>query len=386
MALASYQKLTRVVSSAFGDGSDGAYSSATIPTMTYVSISGTSGGTSVTAGSTSLSNGDIVLMIQMRGTGVGQWEINKVSSGGGSTSITMQENLQFTYTDSGASQAQAVVIPQYTDVTVQSGTWTVSDWDGNVGGILAFASNGTTTVTGTINGDGKGFIGGASVGIDTHGKQGEGTSNAGGSQSTSANGSGGGGGQSGSTVGAGAGGGGGGNGTTGSSGTAGSASRTPGSGGSSVSGADLTTGLVLGGAGGSGGGDDNTVANTGSGGDSGAIVAIFVNDLTGTGTITLDGLNGGNGAGDGAGGGGGGSGGSFITQCATADLSSMTVGAVAGVGGSGGGTAGNGGNGGTGKIAIHHSGSVTGTTTPTFNDTTDSTLIAKTFTPRVIFM
>ncbi len=137
MALNDWQKLTRVLpGKPFGDGSDGAYSSATIPTMTYESCSGTSGSTSLTTAGTSLANGDIILIHQSRGTGVGQWEINKVASGGGTTSITLSQPLQYTYTDSGSSQAQAVVIPQYTNVTVQSGTWTLSDWAGNTGGLL----------------------------------------------------------------------------------------------------------------------------------------------------------------------------------------------------------------------------------------------------------
>lgn len=152
MALNSFQLLTRVLpGQPFGDGADGAYSSATAPTMTKDSCSGTATTTTLTTTGSTFANGDILKLVQMRGTGVGQWEIVKVASGGGSTSLTLSTALQYTYTDSGASQAQAIKIFRYTDVTVQSGTWTPPAWDGNVGGILTFAANGTVTPTGTIN-------------------------------------------------------------------------------------------------------------------------------------------------------------------------------------------------------------------------------------------
>ena len=71
--------------------------------------------------------------------------------------------------------------------------------------------------------------------------------------------------------------------------------------------------------------------------------------------------------------GGGGAGGSVLVVCATATLNTTKITAAAGSGGVGGEV--NGSNGGAGIIAVHHSGTVTGTTSPTFTDTTDTSLV-----------
>src|SRR3990167_921371 len=153
--LNAWQRIDRVVSGKpFGDGSDGALSSATIPTMLVDSCSGSATSTTLTTAGSTFANNDILLIWQVRGTGVGQWEVNKVASGGGTGTLTLSQALNYTYTDSGDSQAQAVKISQYTNVTVQTGTWTLEDWAGNTGGVLVFAANGTLTVTGTISANG----------------------------------------------------------------------------------------------------------------------------------------------------------------------------------------------------------------------------------------
>lgn len=82
-ALNAWQRIDRVVSGKpFGNGSDGALSSATIPTMSAKSCSGTATSTTLTADTDAspFSVGDILLLHQTRGTGAGQWEINKVDS------------------------------------------------------------------------------------------------------------------------------------------------------------------------------------------------------------------------------------------------------------------------------------------------------------------
>lgn len=374
--LNDWQKLTRVVSGKpFGDGSDGAYSSATIPTLTKDSCSGAATSTTLTTTGSTFANGDVLLIHQTRGTGVGQWEINKVASGGGSTSLTLQEALYYTYTDSGASQAQAIKVVQYTDVTVQTGTWTIPAWDGNTGGILVLASNGTFTQTGGMNGDGsassanaggastaaggtgKGFSGGVGrAGTVTTANQGEGTSGAG-SQSTTANGSGGGGGNSDG----GTGGGGGANATNGADGTGG---VTVGAGGTASGSADLTT-ITFGGGGGGAQRNSTSAGEYSGGAGGGAIMIIFAKDIQASGVASFDG---------GASAaafwpGGGGAGGSILLVCQTATLDTNKFTASAGTGTD------EGGDPSVGRIAVHHSGTVTGTTTPTFTDVEDSSLI-----------
>jgi len=394
MALGTYQKIDRVISgNPFGDGSDGVLSSATIPTMVNESCSGAAAGTALTCGSTGLTDGDIILIHQSRGTGVGQWEVNRVASGGGTVNIVTQKDLQYTYTDSGASQAQVTVIKQYADVTVQAGTWALPAWGGDQGGILTFACNGTLTVTGAIHGHGGnglvtgstdciatkaggtggGFRGGmvhrghgAGTCLDggseysADGGQGEGYPKAGDTFSNAANGNGGGG--SDVATGLGGGGGGGGNGTAGTNGT-----TRGGTGGATAGVAALTT-MVFGGGGGSG--QYNYSFPVGTGASGGGIVLIFAKDIAEiTGTIYMKGGNGGSAAG----GGGGGAGGSVLIQCETAILGTTKVTATAGSAGTD-----FGGIGGVGRIAVHHSGTVTGTTSPTFSDTTDSSLVETT--------
>ena len=372
-ALNAWQKITRVVTGKpFGAGSDGAYSSATIPAMTVKSSSGASGQKNLTIAAGAFTNGDILLVHQSRGTGVGQWEVNKVASGGGTTTLVMTENLNYTYTDSGASQAQVLKIFQYTDVTVQSGTWAVTGWDGNINGILAFAANGTVTVTGSVNSNGDGFVLGAGVEAAT-GYQGEGTSGTG-TQATAANGSGGGGGTS--SEGGGQcsnGGGGGGNGAAGTSGVVSGGGGTAGVGGGTSGAADLTT-LTLGGGGGGGGRGPGVSGNAGDGGDGGGAVFIFANVITVDGSIYTNGAAGGDGTDEGSGGGGGG-GGSVLIQAKTATLGTNKITASAGGGGGSGFNGGDGGAGGAGRIAIHYGSSTSGTTNPTITETEDSTLV-----------
>ena len=367
--LNAWQKITRVLSGKpFGDGADGAYSSATIPTMKYKTCSGTATSTTLTADTDAspFEVGDILLLHQTRGTGVGQWEINLVLSVG-SDQYTLQEALQYTYTDSGASQAQAVVIPRYTDMTVQSGTWTLAAWGGDTGGILPLAANGTTTVTGTMTAKGKGYVkgvGGQALGLDAY--CGEGTSGASARQNT-ANGSGGGGGNNGGGGGGVGSGGGGGHSASGGSGVTG------GTGGGTSGSADLIT-MTFGGAGGAGGGGTGGAGK--NGGDGGGIIALFAKNIVVTGSALGGGNDGVNGVklnGDYLDPGGGGGGGSFLLQCQTATLGATLVTALKGNKGTY--PARDAGDGAAGRIAVHHSGAVTGTTSPTFTDVEDSSLV-----------
>ena len=372
--LNSWQKIDRVLAGQpFGTGVDGAYSSATVPTVVYKTCAGTATQTKFAADTdaTPFAVGDVILLHQTRGTGAGQWEIVKVASLG-SDEYNTTTALNYTYTDSGASQAQAVKIPQYTDVTVQTGTWTVPAWDGNVGGILPLAANKTVTVTGTISATTKGFLGGAGVrGRPSNAIQGEGTSGAG-AGSTSANGNGGGGGYVPNSDSRSAGGGGGGHGASGTSGSVWGDGCIGGTGGETAGAADLTN-IVPGGAGGGGANDGGGADTVGNGGAAGGIVLIFGKVVIMTGSVVTNGGNGGNSTTSGAGGGGG-AGGSALIVCATATLGTNLVTVAAGSGGTGASNA-VGGAGAVGRIAVHHSGTITGTTNPTFTDVTDTSLV-----------
>lgn len=335
----------------FGSGSDGALTISTNTTQAPIdaSCSGTSGATALTATNASFAADQYVLIIQMRGTGVGAYEVNKISSYSAGT-ITLQLPLSNTYTDSvgGADQAQVVVLSQYTGVTIDAGvTLTAKAWDGDVGGVLAFLVNGTLTVNGTISGTGKGFRGGPNSG-----NAGEGTVGGFVSQKI-ANGNGGGASDDDRASGAG-----GGNGLAGSDGGALSGfSSDAGIGGSTSGTADLTT-MTMGGGGGASFG-----ASFGTGAAGGAIIFIMASVLTLGGSAAV--VSNGNAGSAGTGAGGGGSGGSILvkTQTATAGTNLITA-----TGGSGGSGSGNGGNGGTGRIAMEAC-QLTGTTNPSNGST-----------------
>lgn len=349
----------------FGDGSDGnvTISSSANYNGANAGCSGTSGGNSLTLDAAStFADGDLVLIHQTRGTGVGEYELNKISSGGGSTSLTMVHNLENTYTDSGASQAQIVELKQYNNYTI-NGSQTVSapDWDGNKGGIVAFLVKGIATITGNISGSAFGFRGGAQTGGigNAFGFRGEGTTGDNGTRQGTANGNGGGGGTEPSHN-AGSGGA---NGATGTS-------NSTGTGGGAASGNAGLTSLTFGGgggggAGGSGGGDIGA-----KGGDGGGIICVFAQSLTITGSVITNGEAGANG---GTGAGGGGAGGSILYKCVTATLGSTLSTALAGAAGTGGN--GLGGAGSVGRVHIDYSTSFTGTSNPTIDSRQDLTII-----------
>ena len=350
----------------FGDGSDG--SSYSVPANE--GCSGTSGTTSVTlATAGAFANDDLVIIHQTRGTGVGTWELNKIVSGGGTTSLTMKYDLMNTYTDSGDSQAQMVTLHQYEGLTV-SGTTSAPDWDGSKGGILAFIDKGTTTISGTLDvagtaatsgtntvagATGGGFRGGQGrSGSNNRGTQGE-SSTALGSVTTAANGAGGGGAYVTDQVSE-PGGGSGGHATVGAKGDDSINTGVGGTGGGTDGNASLTD-MVFGGA---GGGKAHQDASTTEGGaSSGGIVLIIAKDIVITGTIDVRG-----GSHSGSSYGGAAAGGSILLKCETATLGTTKALATGGT------------HAGTGRIHIDYSKSYTGTTTPTLNSTEDATIIS----------
>lgn len=173
----------------FGSGVNGALtiSSNTTEAPIDSGCSGSSGSTSLSATNASFAAGQIIYVHQSRGLNAGLSEFNQISSYSAGT-ITTTSALSNTYTDSGSSQAQVRVVPQYSAITIASGaTYSVKGWDGNVGGIFVVLCNGPITIAGTlsvngasgsisnsINGAGGGYRGGAGDnGGDNLAQQGE---------------------------------------------------------------------------------------------------------------------------------------------------------------------------------------------------------------------
>ena len=178
----------------FGNGSDGIGTLSGTHAPIDASCSGTAGASTLSATNASFAQGQRIYIIQMRGTNAGvNNEMNTILSYVAGT-ITLSNPLEFTYTDSGASQAQVIVMPQYSAVNIGS-TLTSKAWDGNVGGVIPLLCSGRIYIPSTLSSLGCGFRGGAggAGGTNATGTQGESPTGTG-SVSTSANGAGGGGG------------------------------------------------------------------------------------------------------------------------------------------------------------------------------------------------
>lgn len=352
----------------FGDGSDGSKTVTGTEDIngTPRSCSGSSGNTyvTVTAGDEAeFSAGDLVLIHQSRGSTPGLWELNKVSSTS-SGQVNLNVPLSNTYVDSGADQAQILVVPQYTDCTIQSGGKIQGDsWNGNIGGIVAIACNSKLDVQsgGSIDMNNRGYrAGSAQTSQGNDGRQGEGdNSSTYNGVSTSRNSAGGGGGD---IVGPDQGGPGGGGGSAGS-GNAGAGATEGGV--ATDSQADLSIACFGGGGGGGAyatGGDGAAVA----GGRGGGCVFIFANELVVDGTVSADGQTSGYATGSDGGGGGGGAGGTVLIKAVTADIGTELVSVERGLtGGAQNGWSGSN-HGAYGRIRIEAC-TVTGSTSPTYS-------------------
>lgn len=306
-----------------------------------------------------MANGDICLIIQVQGANAGQWEIKKLVSGlaSGTQTLTFDRALQNTYV------AGAIIVraPMVDTLTINSGvTISAPAWQGGVFGVLFMVAKTAININGTITASGKGFRGGR--GGDSYHEYGEGINGAAGNATNgNANANAGGSGH-GTGYGGGAGGGNAAQGTTTYPAGAGGGGY-----GGAASGAANLTSMTMGGGG--GGGGPSSAAGSGYGSSGGGIIILFSKSITFANGATNSGIQG-------VGGqraGGGGAGGSTLLVCETATLGSNTVTALAGAGGvptqdySGG-------AGSVGRIAIYHSGSISGTTNPSYNDNTDTTL------------
>ena len=269
------------------------------------SCTGSAGSTHLSAQNGSFAAGQEILIHQTQGVGAGQYERNVITAYSVGT-ITLRTALAHTYT----TGAQALVLRQYTNVTVGGGvTWTAKAWNGSTGGILAFLASGTVSNSGTISANGRGYRGGQAIGDvgDPLGYQGEGTTGPG-SRSYSANGTGGGGGDNKPGMASKPGGGGGGHATSGTKGTDNVQGQpgVGGAGGGTAGSADLSN-MVFGGGGGSGG-DSTNGLGAGAGG---GIVFITAVSIANNGLISAVGSDG-EPAGGSIGGAGGGAGGSIL--------------------------------------------------------------------------
>lgn len=308
--------------------------------------------THLNATNPSFAAGRFCLVVQMRGATPMLAEIVQTKSYSPGSLETMSPMVN-TYVDSGADQAQVIQLPEYGNAYV-SGTFTGKAWDGNVGGIVAFLADYTSIPSGSfIDVRGKGFRGGAAVtAFQQAGKQGEGISADGGTQTTAANSNGGGGGGAfiGPTGGAGQGGGGG-HATEGQG--VFTAGVTPSTGGSIVGSVDLSQ-LSMGGGGGSGGTRFNSPSSSGKGGNGGGFVLIFTRKLLVRGGIKFGGNDGeapvAPSGGMGAGGGGGGGG--CLIKSVEADIGVNLLDGRGGVGGVTVGDVEDGGVGGLGRLRI----------------------------------
>lgn len=333
-----------------GNGKDGIIALGSY-TQTWITCSGTSGSTSLTA-TGSFSPGDRLFIHQTRGTNAGLGEDNTVLSYSSGT-ITLVHPLERTYADSGASQAQVAVVKEASAV---SGTLTLPAWDGNVGGGFVIACSGL--FSGQLIGTGKGFLGAAASAQNTDGEQGEGSAAARGTTARTANGNGGGGGTKGTNANHSGGGGGGAGGVAGTVGM--DDGGLGGAGGTVIVSTDLTT-ILPGGGGGSGATNTSQTAGGGAGGNGGGFAIIYSAFFTPTTQIIMGGANGTVLDAFGEGGGGGGGGGSILVRTKSATLGSNILTAPAG---SGAGVNAAGGAGGAGQIRIEAC-SLTGTTSPT---------------------
>lgn len=366
----------------FGDGRDGVMPSsgnlndehgAAIGT-----VNGDQGSTSITVvdrvHAYRINPGDVVLIHQTRGSGAGQWELNKAASDfTGSGTFVLQKPLNYHYiSTSGNEKAQILRVPQYSTCNVTGTVMPLDAWNGDWGGIFAVMCSSAMNMSGSINASGAGFRGGSggsggSPSPGRHGYQGEGITTTGG-YSQWPNTLGGGAGMADYASGDGGGGGGGGSyASPAQNGTKDSIhpNQDYGRGAIDVVGDSLLNSAYFGGGGGGGGTDDDTSTYGGHGGNGGGFILILSPEINGNGYISASGASGASGAPvgkDGGGGGGGGAGGSI--KLVVGNLSVASISAAGGHGAPKVQQSGAGGSGGDGRIRIEYCTSLTSPTTP----------------------
>ncbi|KKS03656.1 MAG: hypothetical protein UU56_C0018G0004 [Candidatus Curtissbacteria bacterium GW2011_GWA2_41_24] len=237
---------------AYAFGSDRTFSdNTTINTTKTGNAAGSSGNATLTVASVSgfVAN-DRVLIIQMTGTGAGNFEERTIASVDVPTqTVTLTENKTNTYTNDASSKAQMIKAEINNSVTVNSGvTVTATAWGGTIGGVIYYIANSfTVNSTGIVDMNGKGFSKGSQVSGGGGGAGGYASSGSGGSGGTSGN--------AGSGPGA---------------GNGGTAVNNPGGGGTLTPARSCGGGGAGGSAGGGAGGSYGAAASNGSAGASGS--------------------------------------------------------------------------------------------------------------------
>lgn len=109
---------------------------------------GTIGTNTLNLSAPAYSNGDVIVIHQTKNPASlieENWELALIVSGGGTATLTLQDNLGRTYT----SGAQTADLREYRNANIQNHT--ISAWNGSIGALWAYADAGETTGTGTIN-------------------------------------------------------------------------------------------------------------------------------------------------------------------------------------------------------------------------------------------
>ena len=336
-----WQRISRVLSGQiFGDGVSGSATVSSDPN-TRLAVTGTITETHVHGTTGSFSAGDLVMIHQSRGTGVGQWEINKIVSDNGDGTYTLTNALTYTY----VTYAQMIKIPRYTTATISAHSPTA--WNGSIGGIEIICANTSATVSGALSANALGYRGGV-AGLDSGDFGTTGGESGAGYPGTVATGAG---------LGVGSNGSAGGYGTDGGDWDANQGGHAHGS-------ADL---IEIDFGGGGTGSCANPEANAGAGGASGGVLILISKSITLSAGLTS---NGGDGVYGVDRGGAGGSGGAILLICNIASIGTY----ITATGGEPA-LASNPAHGGVGRIAIHHSGTITGTSSPTYKDILDNSLV-----------
>jgi large repetitive protein len=178
-----------------GSGTNGALSVAgttvyTDNTRTYITTGATAGATTIPVNSNSgFAAGDEIVIMQMRGSGMGNYETKTITSTT-ATTLSFGSALSYNYTSysAGSAVAQVVKIPQYSSVSITGGgVLTVNSFDGITGGLMFFRSSGNVAITsGAISVKGKGFAGGGPT-AGGQGPQAGGTNTGGGNSTPGSN-------------------------------------------------------------------------------------------------------------------------------------------------------------------------------------------------------
>jgi len=98
---------------------------------------------------------------------VGRWELARISGVLANSKLQLAQPLKYSY---AANVTQVIVVPEYVDLTINSGvTVKARPWDGSTGGVVAFLVSMTLTNNGTISAKGAGFRGGVYARVNTPG-------------------------------------------------------------------------------------------------------------------------------------------------------------------------------------------------------------------------